>query len=141
MALAEAAQIDGRLFQILRPLGRDNDRRGGAVGDRAAVEQVERLGDVAGGLAVLGRDRAAVDGVPGPGAPVRARGGWRVAGTAGMTMPSSWVMRALNSIWKLEVGALVSTASISFFSMPQSSIALRIASMVRLSAERPGSLP
>src|SRR5437868_5602122 len=46
-----------------------------------------------------------------------------VAVTAGMVMPRSCVMRALNSIWKLEVGALVSTASIAFLSMPQSSLA------------------
>src|SRR5437667_248117 len=47
----------------------------------------------------------------------------RVAVTRG-SMPRAWLSRALNRLWKLEVGYLVSTASISPLAMPQSSIAL-----------------
>jgi hypothetical protein len=66
---------------------------------------------------------------------------WSIVAVTLGTMPIAWATVALKSPWKPEVGYFVSTASISFFSMPQSSIALRIASTVRLTAERPGNLP
>src|SRR5262245_46539260 len=63
-----------------------------------------------------------------------------VAATFGW-MPRASETRAENRLWKLDVGYLVRTASTSPLSMPQSSIALRMASTVRLTALRPGSLP
>src|SRR4051794_2207400 len=42
-ALAEAAQVDRRLAQIARALRRGHDHGDAAVGDQAAVEEVQRL--------------------------------------------------------------------------------------------------
>src|SRR3712207_2122994 len=66
---------------------------------------------------------------------------WSIVAVTLGTMPIAWATLVLKRLTKLEVGYLVRTASISFFSMPQSSIALRIASTVRLTAERPGVRP
>ena len=57
--LSDAEHVDRRLAQRARPLRRRDDERDRTVGDQAAVVEVERLGDVAGGLVVLQRERLA----------------------------------------------------------------------------------
>ena len=42
---ARAEHVDRRLREVLGPLGRRHDERAAAVGDHAAVEQVQRVGD------------------------------------------------------------------------------------------------
>ena len=65
-AVAKAAALGGghevswRLFHVPGPLGRCQNHSGGAVSLLAAVEQMERLGDPAGGVVRLHRQRPAV---------------------------------------------------------------------------------
>ena len=58
--LAEAEQVDRRLAQVARALGRGDDHGDGAVGDQAAVEQVQRLDDPARRVVVVEGHRLAV---------------------------------------------------------------------------------
>ena len=59
VASPEPEHPDGLLLAVLRALGADDDDRAAGVGDEAAVEQVEGVGDPAGGEDVVDGDRVA----------------------------------------------------------------------------------
>ena len=57
--LAGAEHPDGLLLAVPRALGADDDDRAAGIGDEAAVEEVERVGDPARGEHVVDGDRVA----------------------------------------------------------------------------------